>query len=175
MLWIHLTSRRDRRETRVDAERILVLERYHKYTRVLLERGDHTNFQVEVKEEPHEIVEKIKTAWHYEYGPGKLTPRVSGGSNEFERMDPRTAAENIGSLVRRDGWDEEHELVRRELIQESPDLFPEGEVPKHLEVALNSNVAVYVRNKRALRKSELADLLERIKIEVHNATKAKGP
>lgn len=179
MLWITLTSRRDGYEVRLDAYRILELTGHSTYTRVLLEREGQINYPTEVKEKPHEIVERIKTAWHYEYGPGRQMPSVWGGntpSNDFERHDPRTAAENVGSLVsRRDGWETEHELVRQELIRESPDIFPDGEVPKHLEVALNSNVAVYVRNRRALYKSELQDLLERIKIEAHNLNNAKGP
>ena len=179
MLWITLTSRRDGREVRIDANRILELEQHHKHTKVLLERNDGNNHRVEVKEDPKEISEKIKTSWHYNYGPGSQQPRVFDPRQltpTTEFWDPRTGAENIGSFVRgrHSDWDVEHEQVRRELIAESPDLFPDGEVPEHLEVALNSNVAVYIRNRRALRKSELEDLLGRIKIDSNNA-KAKGP
>jgi hypothetical protein len=54
-------------------------------------------------------------------------------------------------------WTAEHEQVRRELIAELPDLFPDGKVPAHLKRALDSNVRVYVRNRRALRASEARD------------------
>lgn len=167
MLWIHLTSKSDRKKAiTIDAFRILEMQRHGQTTRLILEREGQINYPVEVQEAPSEVVEKIKTAWHYAYGPGRPTPQVW----------PRTPEGNIISQVhRRDDWTEEHELVRQELIQESPDLFPDGEVPKHLEVALNSNVAVYVRNRRAIRVGELQDLLERIKIEAHNLNHAKGP
>lgn len=54
-------------------------------------------------------------------------------------------------------WDAEHDEVRQEFIRDSPDLFPAGEVPDHLLAALNSNVRVFVRNRRALRKAEAED------------------
>lgn len=158
MLWIILTGTDDN-EVRIDAQKILEISSHSKYTVVYLERMGDVPYKLRVKEDPEEIVAQIRS--QHQFATGRAWAKSMTPTTDF--WDPRTGAQNKGSWVRsRPEWDAEHDQVRQELINELPELFPQGKVPPHLEIPLNSNVALFVRNRRQLRKDELEDLSARI-------------
>lgn len=164
MVWITLTKKVADKlvDIRIDGDKILSIEDVGPHRIIKMEgcSSEQDNYTLEALESSAEIVRKIKREWHYMYGPGRPLQRDFGGTTPVEcelYEGPKKP------IVRKPDWTEEHEQVRMEIINEEPELFPGGTVPAHLEVALNSHVTVYVRNRRSLRKAELGELLLRIK------------